>query len=76
MIQPEVFDEIELLRRYKAQKTYSDSQLGVEMREIDGDMWTPGYLAKIFAGRIRVGEEEREFMRNFLAIKYYWSELA
>ncbi|MBA7660623.1 hypothetical protein ES703_68626 [subsurface metagenome] len=75
MNMPKVFDEVELLRRYKTQRTYSDSQLGVEMSAI-GWTWTSAHLAKMFAGNIRVTAEQRQFIRDFLAVKYYWVELA
>lgn len=75
MNQPNVLDEVELLRRYRTQKSYSDAQLGAEMTAIGGE-WTSTYLAKVFAGKARPGEEQREFFRRFLSIKYYWANLA
>jgi len=75
MIQPQVFDEIELLRRYRTQRSFSDAQLATDMTAI-GWSWTESYLGQLFKGTKKPGTEQREFIRNFLAIKYYWLELA
>ena len=72
---PRVFDEIELLRRYKAQKNYSDSVLAIAMTEAGGE-WSATYLARLFAGKAKPGPGQREFIRDFLLSKYYWETLA
>ena len=75
MNQPEIKDAVELLRRYKTQKSWTDAQLATSMTTL-GWTWTEGFVAALFRGTIKSSEEGREYIKRYLLSRYYVETLA
>jgi len=75
MNQPEIKDAVELLRRYKTQKSWTDAQLATSMTAF-GWTWTETHVATLFRGTMKPSEEEREYIKRYLLSRYYVETLA
>jgi len=75
MNQPEIKDAVELLRRYKTQKSWTDAQLATSMTAF-GWTWTETHVAALFRGTMKPSEEEREYIKRYLLSRYYVETLA
>jgi len=70
MNQPEIKYAVELLRRYKTQKSWTDTQLATSMTAF-GWTWTETHVATLFRGTMKANEEEREYIKRYLLSRYY-----
>ena len=75
MNQPEIINEVELLRRYQAQKTWTDAQLATSMTAA-GWTWGEVQIAGLFAGTLKPSEEQREYIKRYLLNRYYVETLS
>lgn len=75
MNQPEILNEVELLRRYQAQKGYSDAQLATDMTLL-GWTWLESFMTDLLAGKKRLSTEQNEYIRRYLLNRYYGETLA
>lgn len=75
MNQPEILNEVELLRRYKAQKGYSNAQLATDMTLL-GWTWLDAFVAGLLAGRRKPSAEQNEYIRRYLLTRYCDETLA
>lgn len=75
MNQPEILNEVELLRRYKAQKGYSNAELATDMTLL-GWTWSETFVASLLAGKKRPSIEQNEYIRHYLLNRYYGETLA
>lgn len=75
MNQPEILNEVELLRRYQAQKGYSDAQLAADMTLL-GWTWLEAFVTGLLSGKKRPSEEQSEYIRHYLLNRYYGETLA
>lgn len=75
MNQPEILNTIELLRRYKAQKAYSNSALAQDLT-LFGWVWGETLVADLFTGRSRPSPEQTEYLKRYLLMRYYKENLA
>ena len=69
MNQPELMNEVELLRRYKAQKNWTNAQLATSMTAF-GWTWTEVYIAALFKGTMKPSEDKREYIKRYLLSAY------
>jgi len=70
MNQPEIKDAVELLRRYKTQKSWTDAQLATSMTAF-GWTWTETHVAALFRGTMKPSEEKCEYIKRYLLSRYY-----
>jgi len=70
MNQPEIKDTVELLRRYKTQKSWSNATLATSITAF-GWTWTATFVATLFRGTMKPSEEEREYIKRYLLSRYY-----
>lgn len=70
MNQPEIKDAVELLRRYKTQKSWTNAQLATSMTTL-GWTWSEVLIATLFRGTMKPSEEEREYIKRYLLSRYY-----
>jgi len=70
MNQPEIKDAIELLRRYKTQKSWTDAQLATSMTTL-GWTWTETHVGALFKGTMKPSEEQCEYIKRYLLSRYY-----
>lgn len=75
MNQPEIKDPIQLLRRYKTQKSWTDAQLATSMTVL-GWTWTETFVANLFKGTMKPSEEQGEYIKRYLLTRYYVETLA
>jgi len=75
MNQPEILNEVELLRRYRAQKGYSDAELAADMTLL-GWTWLEAFVADLLAGKKRASAGQNEYIRCYLLNRYYGETLA
>lgn len=75
MNQPEIINEIELLRRYKAQKAWTNAQLATSMTAL-GWTWAEAFVAALLMGTLKPSEEQREYIKRYLLSRYYVETLA
>lgn len=75
MNQPEILNVIELLRRFKAQKDFSNVELAEYMTSASW-VWGEIFIADLLAGRSKLTPEQSECVKRILAMAYYKSELA
>lgn len=75
MNQPEIKDAVELLRRYKTQKSWTDAQLATSMTAF-GWTWTEMHIVGLFRGTMKPSEEEREYIKRYLLSRYYVENLS
>jgi len=75
MNQPEILNEVELLRRYQAKKGYSDAQLATDMTLL-GWTWLESFVTDLLAGKKRLSTEQNEYIRRYLLNRYYGETLA
>jgi len=67
---PSINDEVELLRRLKAQESWTNAQVAISMTAFG---WTIGEVTvnDWLDGRRRPGEAHREYIRRYLLMHYY-----
>jgi len=70
MNQPEIKDAVELLRRYKTQKSWTDAQLATSMTTL-GWTWSEVLIAALFRGTMKPSEEKKEYIKRYLLSRYY-----
>jgi len=72
---PSINDEVELLRRLKAQEVWTNAQVATSMTAFG---WTIGedLVEDWLDGRNRPGESHREYIRRYLLMHYYTVTLA
>lgn len=75
MNMPEILNEVELLRRYKAQKGYSNAELATDMTAL-GWTWLEAFVANLLTGKKRASTEQNEYIRRYLLTRYYGETLA
>lgn len=75
MNQLSVHNVIELLRRYKAQKAYSNLTLSQDLTLFSWE-WGETFIADLFAGKAKPTPEQAECISRFLAMAYYKENLA
>jgi len=69
MNQPALLDEIELLRRYSIQKSWSNAQLATSMTAF-GWQWTERFVAALFAGTMKASGDKRDYIKRYLLSSY------
>ncbi len=69
MNQPEIKDAVELLRRYKTQKSWTNAQLATSMTTL-GWTWSEVLIAALFRGTMKPSEEKREYIKRYLLSRY------
>lgn len=74
MNQPEILNEVELLRRYKAQKGYSNAELASDMTLL-GWTWLEAFVADLLAGKKKASTEQNEYIQRYLLNRYYGETL-
>lgn len=74
MNQPEILNTIELLRRFKAQKNFSNAQLAAYMTSASW-VWGETFIADLFSGRSKPTPEQAECISRILAMAYYKENL-
>ena len=74
MNQPEILNVIELLGRYKTQKSYSNAQLAANMTSF-GWEWGETFVSDLFAGKSKATPGQAEHIKRYLLTRYYESEL-
>ena len=72
---PSIRDEVELIRRLKAQEGWTDAQLATSMT---AEGWTisEDMVNDWLEGRSKPGESHREYIRLYLLMHYYTVTLA
>ena len=70
MNQPEIKDAVELLIRYKTQKSWSNATLATSMTTL-GWTWTETHVAALFKGTMKPSEEQYEYIKRYLLSRYY-----
>ena len=75
MNQPEIKAPIELLRRYKTQKSWTDAQLATSMTAL-GWTWGEEFVATLFRGTMKPSEEQCEYIKRYLLSRYYVETLS
>ena len=74
MNQPEIKDAVQLLRRYKTQKSWTDAQLATSMTTL-GWTWSGVLIAALFRGTMKPSEEKKEYIKRYLLSRYYVENL-
>jgi len=75
MNQPPLLDEVELLRKYKEQKDWSNAQLAMSMTAF-GWSWSESYMVALFKGTMKPNDEKRDFIQRYLLSSYEDEALA
>ena len=70
MNQPEIKDALELLRRYKTQKSWSNATLATSMTTL-GWTWSEVFIAALFRGTMKPSEEQCEYIKRYILSGYY-----
>ncbi|MBA7471409.1 hypothetical protein ES707_06715 [subsurface metagenome] len=66
---PKIMDTLHLLRVYKTQKSWTDAQLAASMTAFGWD-WNESYLTSLFAGRLKLDENKKEYIKLYLLNSY------
>ena len=72
---PELKNEVELLRRYMTQKSWTTAQLATDMQTY-GWTWESDLLDDWLAGRAKPDTTRKEFIIRYLLNSYYEETLA
>lgn len=68
----DVATHVERLRKYKNQKSWTNTQLAADMESFGWD-WTVGRIDLLLSGRVTLSDEHKVFVEKYLAWAY-WSE--
>lgn len=66
---PVIMDRLYLLRLYKTKKSYSNAQLAADITDFGWD-WSESYLARLFAGGLKLDESKKHFIELYLLDRY------
>ena len=73
---PTLKNVLDLLRRYKIQKSYTDAQLATNMTTNTGWTWTETHITNLMEGRANLTDAEIECVKIYLLNRYYYETLS